>query len=72
MAQWFLDHGHTSVRLHPPQWDLRNVVHIERIVALVEQAYARGFRIYLWIALPCTPWSSWQHINAAVNNAIRL
>eukprot|EP00972_Heterocapsa_arctica_P092105 13584887-Heterocapsa_arctica.AAC.1 len=33
------------------------------------QAYARGFNIYLWIALPCTPWSSWQHINAAVNDA---
>eukprot|EP00972_Heterocapsa_arctica_P093686 13821054-Heterocapsa_arctica.AAC.1 len=45
MAQWFLDHGHAAVRLHPPQWDLRSIVHVERVVALVEQAYARGFRI---------------------------
>eukprot|EP00972_Heterocapsa_arctica_P069740 10304153-Heterocapsa_arctica.AAC.1 len=52
LAQWFVDHGHAAVRLHPPQWDLRNPVHVGQVVALMQQAYARGFQIYLWASLP--------------------
>ena len=28
-----------------------------------------GFRLFIWIALPCSPWSSWQHINLTVMSA---
>eukprot|EP00972_Heterocapsa_arctica_P035013 5153703-Heterocapsa_arctica.AAC.1 len=37
----------------------------------MQQAYARGFQIYFWAALPCTPWSSWQHVNAAFSTDVR-
>eukprot|EP00972_Heterocapsa_arctica_P092262 13607046-Heterocapsa_arctica.AAC.1 len=41
LAQWFVDHGHAAVRLHPLQWDLRSSVHVGRVVALMQQAYLR-------------------------------
>eukprot|EP00972_Heterocapsa_arctica_P112332 16431166-Heterocapsa_arctica.AAC.1 len=69
LAQWSVDHRHAAVRLH--QWDLRNFLHVERAVALMQQAYVRGFQIFLWVSLPCTSWSSWQHVNAAISADVR-
>eukprot|EP00972_Heterocapsa_arctica_P019751 2912100-Heterocapsa_arctica.AAC.1 len=37
----------------------------------MQQAYVRGFQIFLWVSLPCTPWSSWQHVNAAISADVR-
>ena len=66
LARWFMDSGHAAVRLHPPQWDLRDPRHVDEAVDMMIEARHRGFNVMVWIALPCTSWSSWQHVNPAI------
>lgn len=33
---------------------------------MMVEARHRGFNVMMWIALPCTSWSSWQHVNRAI------
>eukprot|EP00972_Heterocapsa_arctica_P020391 3008316-Heterocapsa_arctica.AAC.1 len=34
-------------------------------------AHNRGFRVVLWVSLPCTSESNWQHVKQAVSAADR-
>ena len=71
LARWFVDSGHAAVRLHPPQWDLRGPGHVDEAVDMMIEAQHRGFNVMVWIALPCTSWSGWQHANRAIGGEMK-
>ena len=64
LSEWFLTR---TSRFGLPTSDRRTRHAAEDVVRRVEQALDKGERVLLWAALPCTPWSSWQHMNATLS-----
>ncbi len=36
---------------------------VRNLAAQVEELHSRGFTIVVWASLPCTPWTTWAHVN---------
>ena len=60
LAEWFMNAGHAACRLHLPRWDLRDPHRIEELIDAMVRAASQGFNLFMWVSLPCTPWSRWQ------------
>eukprot|EP00972_Heterocapsa_arctica_P003424 510983-Heterocapsa_arctica.AAC.1 len=63
MAGWFVDHHKLAERLGLLRWDLSRNEVIPILVNNIKRYVSDGHDVFIWIALPCTPWTSWQHIN---------
>ena len=71
LATWFETHGHAATRLCLPEFDLRESQTIKEVGDMIRDVAKRGFRILMWIALPCRGWSSWQRINLSLGEETR-
>ena len=71
LASWFVANGHAAVRLGLLEWDLRRPEVVARVIDRALRAHRLGFQICIWASLPCTAWSAWQHVNLAMNDAVR-
>ena len=72
MGTWFLNHGCKVVRLGLPQWDLRRQDCAGKVVRMIVEDIRNGYTAVVWSSLPCTAWSTWQNVNAALSEAGRL
>ena len=65
LSNWFHWNGHAALRLALPKFDMSVKRVVDDVVDKIELAWKQGFRIALWISLPCTAWcklqGSWQH-----------
>eukprot|EP00972_Heterocapsa_arctica_P105127 15490989-Heterocapsa_arctica.AAC.1 len=71
LSEWLNRHGHAALSLSLPEWDLREEGRVYKVLERIVAAHNAGFVIVLWAALPCTPWSAWQHINMKTTEACR-
>ena len=39
---------------------------IAQVGGIIRDAAKRGFRILIWIAMPCRGWSAWQRVNLSL------
>ena len=63
LTEWFLRRGHTATRMGLPGWDLSTKAGVRRAVEEIRQQLAKGKKILLWAALPCTSWCTWQNVS---------
>ena len=63
LAEWMLEHDQCAIRLGLPTVDLSQPHVAEPIVRCIEAQRRQGRHVFLWAALPCRAWSTWQYIN---------
>ena len=63
LSAWFLRNHQGASRLGLPTADLNNHDVVLQVLADIREVVASGRRVFLWAALPCRFWSSWQRIN---------
>ena len=57
------DAGMHAVRLSLDVVDLSTSDGLSFTLELIQSYHNRGIKVFLFAAIPCTPWSSWQHYN---------
>ena len=65
-AVW-MSQGRTAYRLGLPAFDLTTAEGVRIVNYIIDAHMNVGHSAFVWISLPCTPWTSWQRINAASN-----
>eukprot|EP00972_Heterocapsa_arctica_P031282 4605308-Heterocapsa_arctica.AAC.1 len=66
LSSWFLAHRQEAARLLLPHDDMSKMSSARRLLAELRARVQEGRHSVVWIALPCTPWSSWQRYNLRV------
>ena len=64
--------GGSGVRVSLPTWDVSRSADVKKLVEVAKAKMAKGYHVRLHASLPCTMWSSWSRINAAISPAYRV
>lgn len=66
MSEEFRRESGSAMRLFFPDLEMMEKENIEALKKVNETLNDEGFEIHVWIAIPCSPWCTWQRVNLAV------
>ena len=49
-----------------PKHDVSKERTVEAVKETIKVLYQEGFKVVLWISIPCHPWCSWQRVNLKI------
>ena len=64
LSAWMKCHGEEAQRLCLPNYDMSKEDVVAKVVRQIVTDEQDGYNVAVWISLPCTPWTTWQRINA--------
>ena len=64
LSNTFKEKGGEAIRIFLPQHDMSKRVTLKALTQTIEELQSEKFNVKIWVSIPCSPWCSWQRVNA--------
>jgi len=64
LSNTFKEKGGEAIRIFLPDHDTSKKVTAKALIQTIEELQSEKFEVKIWVSIPCSPWCSWQRVNA--------